>query len=485
MKIFEIYTSDGTSTLYSFGNEESRVLYGQRKYGEFKYGSFKNDGVVLNSDVFFQADSLCSELMAGEISLTISANKVLEIPKNAKAKLYKHNGDLLVSFFIKSAQRTSPQTYSISGYDYIGKAEDTDCPGLFAENKTLEYVVQTAFVDKGIPVVLGDDVKNIIVSGSALPNTYNMREILQHLCVAYGLRATTLGIDGIYLFSKDAETEPKQYTESEIKENPIIEKKEEEIGTISIERSFVVETSDPTTGTWGYVPINIEQNSTSVVFNGITSPINFEIKPVIYDAKSKAPQDGLTKALRKGTVIKAPLDARVDNEPFGKTVGDYATAELTAGNAVTVTIDHQKLQEIAQELNNDRGEDGVAWLMRPAIAEAEYALVAFGGIKVAKNSEVEDSYEVQVDESKNVVSFETPFVSERAKQDILNCYSVEETVNFGIEYMDEQLFDIVLLPKIYDYPLRTMITNIELSYSAHSIFAYITADVLNQINEEV
>ena len=475
-KILEIYSSAGDELLYTFGNEEDPVKYGEFLYGEKVYDAQKNDGVVLSADAFFEADALCAVLTGGEVSLSLNAWELLNIPKNAKAKLYRHTGELLVTFIVKEVQRSSTYTYIISGYDYIGIAEDIRSKGFYIENKTLEFVAKTAFSDNGIPIILNENVKEIIINGSALPNAYSLREVLQYLCVGYSLRASTIGYDGIYISTKNVSTNSKEYTADELMQDPTIDTIEHNIGTMTIKQTQIDTSETKHIKVHGYVKANALSDQTVVTFEPGKSPIDTTLSPVRYDVTSYVAGDGFRNGAKKRLAVSALLDARVNNDPMApKYVSDYATAVMTANNGVEGTIDHAKLKAIAETTSNDRGSSAVAWLMRPTISDFQYALVAFRTIEFSENTESSEVYEIEVDDSANFTTFETPFVSNGMVPDIESYYAKKARVTYGCKYDGENLFDMAHLPRIYEKALDGQIEKIDISYGAYSVFATITA----------
>lgn len=484
MKLLEIYNTDGTELLYTFGNEEELYTYGDRmKYGSIKYSQRKNDGVIVNADAFFEADSLCTLLTSGEVSCTINSYQPISIPKKARCKLYRHSGELLVVFEAKDIQRTAMHTYTLQGYDYIGKAEEIRSKGFYIENESLEFVMQTAFVENGIPIVFDDDVRTLTVSGSALPDEYSLREMLQLLCLGYGLRASTIGVEGISITSKDINHDTHHYTASELLENPAIEDLNRTVGTLTINRTMVVEGESPVkTKTHGYVPIDRNAENTTVMFNSVSDPIDRTLFPedVVYDENHYAsPSNGIKSGTKQAVLMGVDLEQRVNNYPWApKYVSDYASATITANNGVKITLNTSNLVSVADASDNDRGASGYAWLMRPTIADATHALVAIADLKWGTDTDVEEYAETTIDNSQNTTTLETPFVSGGMLSDIENYYKRTHQVSFGCKFTDEKLFTVAYLPSIYDDSLYAQIEKITLSFGAYSIFANITASVI-------
>lgn len=488
MKLLEIYNTDGTELLYTFGNEEELYTYGDRmKYGSIKYSQRKNDGVIVNADAFFEADSLCSLLTSGEVSCTINSYQPISIPKKARCKLYRHSGELLVVFEAKDIQRTAMHTYTLQGYDYIGKAEEIRSKGFYIDNESLEFVMQTAFVENGIPIVFDDDVRMLSVSGSALPDGYSLREMLQYLCLGYSLRASTIGVEGISITSKHINHhDAHHYTASELLENPTIEDLNRTVGTVTVNRSWVVEGESPNkTKTHGYVPINRNAENTTVLFNSVSDPFDRTLFPatVVYDAEKYAsPSNGIKGGTKQAVLMSVDLEQRVNNDPGApKYVSDYASATITANNGVKITINTSNLVSVAEASDNDRGAGGYAWLMRPTIADATHALVAFNELRWGTSTKTEEYSELTLDDSQNSTTLETPFVSGGMLSDIENYYKRTHQVSFGCKFTDEKLFTVAYLPTIYDDSLYAQIEKITLSFGAYSIFANITASVIGFI----
>lgn len=488
MKLLEIYNTDGTELLYTFGNEEELYTYGDRmKYGSIKYSQRKNDGVIVNADAFFEADSLCTLLASGEVSCTINSYQPISIPKKARCKLYRHSGELLVVFEAKDIQRTAMHTYTLQGYDYIGKAEEIRSKGFYIENESLEFVMQTAFVENGIPIVFDDDVRTLTVSGSALPDEYSLREMLQLLCLGYSLRASTIGVEGISITSKDINHDTHHYTASELLENPTIEDLNRTVGTLTINRTMVVEGERPVkTKTHGYVPIDRNAENTTVMFNSVSDPFDRTLSPatVVYEAERYAsPSNGIKRGTKQAVLMGVDLEQRVNNDPWDlKYVSDYASATITANNGVKITLNTSNLVSVAEASDNDRGASGYAWLMRPTIADATHALIAIAGEKWGTDTDVEEYAETTIDNSQNTTTLETPFVSGGMLSDIESYYKRTHQVSFGCKFTDEKLFTVAYLPTIYDDSLYAQIEKITLSFGAYSIFANITASVIGFID---
>lgn len=495
INIFKLYSPDGKQLLYEFGAKDSAVKYGTKKYGTFKYGEKTNNGNLLALETFFDCDSICSELQSASFGATITSFTKLEIPEKAKAKIWNHDGSYIGTFELEKPQRTALRTYSLSGYDYLGVADNLENFGFHLSVFPLTRLAES-FARVGVPVILSDSVKDDVITGSALPRAYTMREILQHLAVAYGYKISTFGVDGIKIFS-DADIVQKTYLTQSIKEGVSFEDETVDIDKVEISTTEL-EAEQEESGhplydgigsrpVIGYVPLS-DGDFTFVRFSATgENPLDMNEENVKYIDegyvwKTAKAKNSTPKLLKNYTVIEANLDFRFRfgigaNERY---VSSYASCYTTINNEIIVTIDNAKFLEVVEEFKNS-SESQLTEIAKPSLDNPLKALVVVNVPQAANDEKSVDFASSDIGDGENVSQFVTPFVTDSMTERIKKHYKNTKKINYSCKYTGEKLFDSVELPEIYDEKYsKSIIESCALRFSTYSVWADIEARVFEE-----
>lgn len=167
----------------------NRVLFGRLRTFDMSE--------IRRASVTNEMDLLTLELPVSDMGWRLDTQEDVEFMFQLKQPMEIRNGDTLIGiYYIESSSRLGVGLYDISGHNAFGVLDENPFPGGMYTDKSARELLEE-ILGGSFPLIC--EAEDTQLTGAILPGT--RREAIQQVLFAWGVCASTDGVEGIRVFS--------------------------------------------------------------------------------------------------------------------------------------------------------------------------------------------------------------------------------------------------------------------------------------------